>query len=76
MNTAQHVVHWSRQMVTPAQTDADIMRMAREASTATTGRFVFQLKAKGEEKGEDAFEKRFCHHPGADHRSLRCESRQ
>ena len=46
-------------MVTPAQTDADIMRMAREASIATTGRFVFQLKAKGEEKGEDAFDKRF-----------------
>ena len=41
------------------QTDAHIMRMAREASTATTGRFVFQLKAKGEEKGEDAFDKRF-----------------
>src|SRR5262249_58542916 len=42
-----------------AQTGAHIMRMAREASTATTGRFVFQLKAKGEEKGEDAFDKRF-----------------
>src|SRR5256712_13795128 len=43
----------------PAQTDADIMRMAREASTAATGCFVFQLKAKGEEKGEDALDKRF-----------------
>jgi hypothetical protein len=34
------------------------MRMAREASTATTSRFVFPLKAQGEEQGEDAFEKR------------------
>ena len=42
-----------------AQTDAGIMRMAREASTATIGRFVFELKAKGEEKSEDAFDKRF-----------------
>src|SRR5262249_4668247 len=43
----------------PAQTDTDIMRMACEASTAATSRFVFELKAKGEEKGEDAFDKRF-----------------
>src|SRR5215831_13253244 len=35
------------------------MRMAREASTAATSRFVFELKTKGEEKGEDAFDKRF-----------------
>ena len=35
------------------------MRMAREASTAATSRCVFELKAKGQEQGEDAFEKRF-----------------
>ena len=58
MNTARHVVHWSRQMVTPPD-GRDVMRMARQAPTAATGRFVFELKAKGEEKGEDAFEKRF-----------------
>src|SRR5262249_5263389 len=33
--------------------------MTREASTTPTGRCVFELKAKGEEKGEDAFDKRF-----------------
>ena len=60
----------------PAQTDADIMRMACEASTATTSRFVFELKAKGEEKGEDAFDKRFAIAQAVDNRSLRFESRQ
>jgi hypothetical protein len=31
---------------------------AREASTAATGGFVFQLKAKGQEEGKDTFEER------------------
>ena len=35
------------------------MGMAREASTAATGGFVFQLKAEGHEEGEDKFDKRF-----------------
>src|SRR5262249_30780228 len=34
------------------------MRMAREASTASTVGFVFQLKAEGHEEGEDTFEER------------------
>jgi hypothetical protein len=34
------------------------MRMAGQASTATTGGFVFQLKAKGQHEGEDTFEER------------------
>src|SRR6476659_8237444 len=36
----------------PAQTDACIMRVARQAPAAATGRLVGELKAKGEEKGE------------------------
>ncbi len=39
------------------QADTGIMRVARQASTAVTGRLVCQLKAKGQEKGEDAFDK-------------------
>src|SRR5262249_31187628 len=39
------------------QADTGIMRVARQASTAVAGRLVCQLKAKGEEKGEDAFDK-------------------
>jgi hypothetical protein len=34
------------------------MRMPRQAPAAVTGRLVFQLKAQGEEKGEDTFEER------------------
>jgi hypothetical protein len=34
------------------------MRVAGQAPASTTGRLVFQLKAKGEEKGEDTFQKR------------------
>src|SRR5712691_4551614 len=43
----------------PTQTDTDIMRVTGQAPAATTGRLVGELKAKGEEKGEDAFDKRF-----------------
>jgi hypothetical protein len=42
----------------PTEADTGVMGVACEAATATTGRLVCQLKAKGEEKGEDAFEKR------------------
>jgi hypothetical protein len=41
-----------------AKTDAHIMGVARQASSPATGRFVFQLKAKSEEKGENTFDKR------------------
>src|SRR5712691_465910 len=43
----------------PAQTDPEGMRVACQAPTSLTSRLVFELKAKGEEKGEDAFDKRF-----------------
>ena len=32
--------------------------MSRQAPAAVTGRLVFQLKADGEDKGEDTFDKR------------------
>jgi hypothetical protein len=34
------------------------MRVAGQAPASTTGRLVFQLKTKGEEKGEDTFQER------------------
>ena len=40
------------------QTEAGVMRVARQAPTAATGCLVCELKAKGQEKGEDAFDKR------------------
>ena len=40
------------------QTDPDIMRVAGQAPAAATGGLVFELKAKGQEKGEDTFDKR------------------
>jgi hypothetical protein len=42
----------------PTQTDTRIMGVPREAPTAATGGFVEELKAQGQEKGEDAFDKR------------------
>ncbi len=42
----------------PAQADTDIMGVAGQAPAAATGRLVCKLKAKGQEKGEDAFDKR------------------
>jgi hypothetical protein len=42
----------------PAQPDADIMRVARQAPAAVTRRLVCELKAEGQEKGEDTFDKR------------------
>jgi hypothetical protein len=39
------------------ETDTEIMRVPRQASSSATGRLMFQLKAKGQEKGEDTFEK-------------------
>src|SRR5262245_6743478 len=40
----------------PAQPDADIMRVARQAPAAVTRRLVGELKAEGQEKGQDAFD--------------------
>jgi len=40
------------------QTDTGVMGVARQAPTATTGGLVYELKAEGEEKGEDEFDKR------------------
>jgi hypothetical protein len=34
------------------------MGVARQAPTAATGRFMLELKAKGHDEGEDAFEER------------------
>ena len=34
------------------------MRVARQAPAAATGRLVCELKAEGQEKGEDTFDKR------------------
>ena len=42
----------------PTEADTGVMGVTRQAPTATTGRLVGQLKAQGQEKGEDAFEKR------------------
>src|SRR5207248_539249 len=38
--------------------DTDIMRMPCQASTAATGRLVFELEAKGQDEGEDTLEER------------------
>jgi hypothetical protein len=40
------------------QTDADIMRVARQAPAAATGRLLPELKAQGQHEGHDTFEKR------------------
>jgi len=40
------------------QTDTDIMRVARQAPTAVTGRLVDELKAKRQHEGENTLEKR------------------
>jgi hypothetical protein len=42
----------------PTQTHTDRMRMPRQAPASLPGCLVFQLQAKGQEKGEDAFAKR------------------
>jgi hypothetical protein len=42
----------------PAQADAHVMRVAGQAPAAATGRLMLELKAKGEEKGEDELDKR------------------
>ena len=38
--------------------DAHVMRVAGQAPAAPTGRLMLELKAKGEEKGEDELDKR------------------
>jgi hypothetical protein len=40
------------------QTDTEVMRVARHAPSPTTGCLVFQLKANGQDEGDDPFEKR------------------
>src|SRR5262249_18066761 len=40
------------------QADTGVMRVACQAPTATTGRLMCELKAKSQEKGEHAFDKR------------------
>jgi len=40
------------------QADPDVMRVARQASAPVTCRLVCELKAEGQEKGEDTFDKR------------------
>src|SRR2546430_15475538 len=42
----------------PTETDTRIMGVTCEAPAAATGRLVEELKAQGQEKGEDAFDKR------------------
>ena len=42
----------------PTQPNTRIMRMARQAPSPATRRLMFELKANGEEKGEDTFDKR------------------
>jgi len=41
-----------------AQPDPDVMRVTGQTPTPATGRLVFELKAEGEEEGEDTLEKR------------------
>ena len=41
----------------PTQPDTDVMRVAGQAPTATTGRLVGKLKAQSEEKGQHTFDK-------------------
>jgi hypothetical protein len=42
----------------PAQMDADVMRVARQAPTAVTGRLVLELKPEREDERHHQFEKR------------------
>ncbi len=39
------------------QSDASVMRVACQAPAVVTGRFMPELKAKGQEKGEDTLDK-------------------
>jgi hypothetical protein len=43
----------------PAQAETDIMGVARQAATLAAAGFVEELKAEGEEEGEDECNKRF-----------------
>jgi hypothetical protein len=42
----------------PTQPDPDIMRVTCQTPASTTGGLVFQLKADGEDEGQDTLEKR------------------
>jgi hypothetical protein len=41
----------------PAQADTDIMGVARQAPVIPTSHLVCELKAKGQDEGEDTFDK-------------------
>ena len=41
-----------------AQSDPDVMRVTGQTPFPATGRLVFELKAEGEDEGEDTLEKR------------------
>jgi hypothetical protein len=41
-----------------AQTDSEVMRVARQAPTSLTRRLVCELQTTGEEHGEEAFDTR------------------
>ncbi len=45
-------------MVSPPKTDTRVMGVTREAPTTATGGLVKELKAQGQDTGEDAFDKR------------------
>ena len=60
----------------PTQPDTDIMGVARQAPAAATGRLVFELKAEGQEEGEDDIRQTPCRRQAAESRSLRSENRR
>ena len=64
MKTALQVAHWMRQMVSPprrtrASCEWRVRRVARQAPTRAAAGLVEELKAEGEEEGEDELDKRF-----------------
>ena len=60
----------------PTQTDTDIMGVAGQAPAAATGRLVCELKAKGQDEGEDTLDETPCRRQAAESRSLRSENRR
>jgi hypothetical protein len=59
VKTALHVVHWTRQIVSPPAPDTGIVRVARQAVPCVAAGFVEELKADREKEGEDELDKRF-----------------
>ena len=60
----------------PTQADTDVMGVACQAPAAATGGLVLELKAKGEEKGEDTIRQTPCRRQAAESRSLHSENRR